>query len=110
DASGDPTFVELVGRISATARGAFEHQTVPFQSIASLSGLQGVRASRCLFSLQNIPGLQLRLPGITTRYQDIPNGTANFDLSLFLEEKDGKLLAVLPYKTHHFSAEKVDEL
>ncbi len=110
DVSGDPAFVELVGRVSAVARGAFEHQTVPFQTIAALRGLQRVRASRCLFSLQNIPRLQLRLPEITTSYQDIPNGTANFDLSLFLEEKDGKLHIVMPYKTHHFSAEKVSEL
>jgi thioesterase domain-containing protein/acyl carrier protein len=110
DLGGDPTFQELIRSVSVQARAAFEHQNVPFQTIAALPELEGVRTTRCLFTVQNIPGLELELPGITSRYKDIPNGTANFDLSLFAEEKKGTLHVVAHYKTDHFSLEAATEL
>src|SRR5579884_105840 len=110
DLQGDPSFLSLAGRVADQARGAYAHQDVPFHRIASLSELDGVRTTRCLFAVQNIPGLALQLPDVESRYRDIPNGTANFDLSLFLEENNGRGVALLDYKTALFSAEAAGEL
>lgn len=110
DLGGQPGIAGLIDAVSAQGRAAFEHQNVPLQEIASLPELEGVRTTRCLFTVQNIPGLHLRLPGVATRYRDIPNGTANFDLSLFLEEKEGKLHVLVHHKTARFSGEAIVRL
>jgi thioesterase domain-containing protein/acyl carrier protein len=99
DLSRDPTFSELVARVDAEARDAATHQDVPFHTIASLPELASARMTRCLFAVQKMPGLMLELPGVKVRYRDVPNGTANFDLALFLEETDGKIEVLLDHKT-----------
>ncbi len=99
DLSGNPSFRELVTRVSAEAREAAAHQDIPFHAIASLPQLASARIARCLFAVQKMPGLNLELPGLTVRYRDVPNGTANFDLALFLEELDGRVDVLLDHKT-----------
>jgi thioesterase domain-containing protein/acyl carrier protein len=99
DLSGDPTFHELAARVTAEARAAFEHRDVPFHAIASLPELASTRITRCLFAVQKMPGLNLDLPGLRVRYRDVPNGTANFDLALFLEEIEGRVDLLLDHKT-----------
>lgn len=99
DLRGDPSFASLVSRVAAQVLQAYAHQDVPLGLIAELPELAGVRLTRCLFALQNIPGLDLHLPGVVASYRDVPNGSANFDLSLFLEEKNGQLRVLLDYKS-----------
>ncbi|MDB4892553.1 MAG: non-ribosomal peptide synthase, partial [Gemmatimonadetes bacterium] len=99
DLSGNPSFRELVSRVSAEAREAAAHQDIPFHAIASLPQLASARITRCLFAVQKMPGLNLELPDLTVRYRDVPNGTANFDLALFLEEIDGRVDVLVDHKT-----------
>ncbi|MEO8335207.1 MAG: condensation domain-containing protein [bacterium] len=99
DLSGDPTFLELVARITAEASDASAHQDVPFHAIASLPELASTRITRCLFVIQQMTGLRLALPGVSVRLCEVPNGTANFDLALFLEEIDGRVDVLLDHKT-----------
>ncbi len=98
DLSGDPTFAELVTRIGTRARDAMTHQDAPFDAIARLPSLDGARLTHCLFSLQNTPGLALDLPGIETRHFDVANGTANFDIALFIEELGGDAVLLMDRK------------
>ena len=99
DLRGDPAFRELVARVTAEGWEASANQDVPFHDIASLPELASTRLTRCLFAGQNIPGLRLDLPGVVVRYRDVPNGTANFDLALFIEEIEGRVDLLLDYKT-----------
>lgn len=99
DLRGDPPFTELVARVARPVREAFANQDLPFHEIAGLPELAGSRLTHCLFALQNIPGLRLDLPDIRSRYFDVPNGTANFDVALFLEKMDGELVLLLDHKT-----------
>jgi len=99
DLSGDPDFRELVARVTVEAQDAATHQDVPFHTIASLPELGSARITRCLFAVQKMPGLQLDLPNVSVRYRDVPNGTANFDLALFLEEIDGQVEVLIDHKT-----------
>jgi thioesterase domain-containing protein/acyl carrier protein len=99
DLRGDPTFQELVARATAEGREATAYQDVPFHAIASLPELASARITRCLFAVQNMPGLLLDLPDVSVRYRDVPNGTANFDLALFLEEGAEGVDVLLDHKS-----------
>jgi thioesterase domain-containing protein/acyl carrier protein len=99
DLSGDPSFAELLRRTAGAARDGYAHQDTPFEAIAGLPELATTRLSVCLLALQNIPGLNPELPGIETEYEDLPNGTANFDLALFFEEKNAGLDILIDRKT-----------
>lgn len=110
DLSRNPTFRELLHRVNSVVRATFEHQDVPFQQIAELPELALVPLTRCLFSLQNVLGLELELPGITSRYRDVPTGAADFDLALFLEEKGGTLAGFADYRADRFSDSRMVEI
>jgi len=97
--AGDPEFGKLATDVAALARSAANHQDVPFHRICGLPQLAGHRIARCLFTMQNIPGLQLNLPEVASSYRDVFNGKANFDLSLFAEEEHGRIRLLLDYKT-----------
>ncbi len=99
DLSGDPTGVALIARITQHLHGAMTHQDMPFHTIMGLPMLTGTRLTRGLFSLQNTLGLNLALPGIQARHYDVFNGTANFDVALFIEEMDGDAVVLLDHKT-----------
>ena len=99
DLSGDPEFHALVGRVAVHTSEMFAAQDVPFHRIAQLPELAGRRITQCMVALQNIPGLDLEIPGIISSYRDVHNGTANFDVALFSEERDGKLRCLFDYKT-----------
>ena len=99
DLSGDPSGSELMARIAQQLHGAMTNQDMPFHAIAGLPVLTGDRLTRCLFSLQNTPGLHLVLPGIQARHFDVANATANFDVALFIEEIDGDTIVLLDRKT-----------
>ncbi len=96
--AGNPTVRELISKIHAQLLEMAGNEGVPFHQVAALPELDGRRITKCLFTLQNIPGLDLTLPGVTSSYRDVPNGTTNFDLALFVEEKNGVLRLLLDYK------------
>ena len=100
----DATLREMLRTVSQATRSAFEHQDVPFQQIAGLTEVLATPLSRCLFSLQNTHSLAWRLPGITSDYLDIPNGTSDFDLAVFLEQRNEELLGIVDFKTDVFDA------
>jgi thioesterase domain-containing protein len=97
--AGDPAFRGLMSTVTAQSREMLEHQDTPFQQITALPELTGRRITQCLVSLQHIPGLNLRLPGVSSSYRDVPNGATNFDIALFAEEIDGVLRLLLDFKT-----------
>jgi thioesterase domain-containing protein len=98
DLSGDPEFERVLSAAAVGVREIYAAQDVPFHRIASLPELAGNRITQCLVTLQNIPGLELQLPGIVSSYRDLPNGTANFDMALFAEENAGRLRCLFDYK------------
>lgn len=94
DLTGDPTFVELLGRVRETALGAFDHQDVPFERLVEV-----LRPDRDLtrnpivqvsLGLHNAPGQMplttFALPGLDATPIDVDPGTIRFDLELDLWE------------------------
>jgi amino acid adenylation domain-containing protein len=108
DLAGDPTFVQLLGRVRETCLGAYAHQDLPFERL--VEELRPQRDSsrspffQVMFVLQNTPQETLELPGLTVTPLDVDSGTSKFDLTLRLTEQDGELRGELEYSTELFEA------
>src|SRR4029434_6732888 len=94
DLSGDPTFVELLGRVKSVALGAYTHQDLPFERL--VAELQPERALsrqalvQVMFILQNMPLSSSGLPGLTWKQAPLTPTTSKFDLTVeFFERGSG---------------------
>jgi len=108
DLSGNPSFLQLLARVREVTWEAYAHQDLPFEKI--VEELQPTRSMghhpvfQVLFTLQNAPmGSQYAAatPG------DAPaasNGTAKFDLALFMAETGQGLVGSVEYNTDLFDA------
>ncbi|WNG36166.1 amino acid adenylation domain-containing protein [Archangium violaceum] len=105
------TFRELLRQVRDTTLSAYEHQDVPFEKLVEeLSPQRSLGHSplfQVMFSLQNTPSEELRLPGLTLRPVDFDVSTAKFDLSLALSEGPQGLTGFLTYNTDLFEADTV---
>jgi amino acid adenylation domain-containing protein len=114
DASGDPTFRELVGRMKPVVQDGFAKGALPFEKL--VDAVRPVRdPSRSpLFQIaatwQNASGEALSLAGLEVAQEFLDPGTARFDLSWNMRET-GDGVEILPeFNTRLFDAEFVDRL
>jgi len=111
DLSGDPTFRELLGRVRDMALKAYTHQDAPFdQLVEALRPDRNLATSplfQVMFILQNFPMKPLQLPGLTLSPIEIDAGTARFDLSVEICERDGALQPYFEYNTDLFDEESI---
>ncbi|MBZ4423317.1 non-ribosomal peptide synthetase, partial [Myxococcus sp. RHSTA-1-4] len=114
DLSGDPSFLELMGRVHEASLGAFAHQDVPFEKL--VEALQPERKLstsplfQVSFTLQNAPLPPLQVPGLTLEAQPVDSGTSQVDLSLLATELPQGLRLVALYRTDLFEAPTVTRL
>ena len=93
DASGDPSFRDLVGRVRSTNLAAYGHQDLPFERLVEV--LNPVRSMshhplfQVMLTLQDEPAADLALPGLTSRVEPVAMASAKFDLSFDLVERRG---------------------
>lgn len=101
DLSGNPPFRELLRRLRATAIEAYAHEEVPFERIVEelRPERQAGRAPlvQVAFVLQNTPGRDVRLPGLTVTTNEVWTETAKLDLTLMVSETPQGLSATLEY-------------
>jgi acyl carrier protein len=107
--SEDPTLTELMNRVGKVVLGAYKNLDTPFQAIADLPNLVRTPLTRGFFALQPPATDSLTLPEIDVDWEDIPNGTANFDISLFIEEKGDVLTGWIDYKIDLFEPNTIEE-
>jgi amino acid adenylation domain-containing protein len=107
DLTGDPTFLELVGRMRETTLAAFEFQELSLDLAVRRVDpkMSGSALLRVIFSLfQEIPETELA-PGLAMTLREVGNGTAKAEMALFLEERrDGSLGARLEHSSWLFDA------
>lgn len=103
----NPSFRELVQRVSRVTLGAFEHQDLPLQQVADALNLPGTLLSRTLFALQNVPSQPLALAEVSVTPLDLEEGIANFDAFLSIRQRQGELTCVLRYKTDLFETSTI---
>ncbi|TDC30238.1 amino acid adenylation domain-containing protein, partial [Micromonospora sp. 15K316] len=93
DASGDPSFRQLLGRVRDTDLGAYANADLPFERL--VEELNPVRTLsrhplfQVMFVLQNNAQADLTLPGVEARTHPVRTGTAKFDLTVAITEDRG---------------------
>jgi amino acid adenylation domain-containing protein/FkbH-like protein len=106
DASGDPSFRELMQRVRKVLLDACAFQELPFDKL--VEELRPTRSSsfaplvQVMFVYQNPLATELQLPGLAASLIELENGTAKFDLTLFLEAGEHGLRATAEYNTDLF--------
>ncbi|HEX6290357.1 MAG TPA: MupA/Atu3671 family FMN-dependent luciferase-like monooxygenase, partial [Herpetosiphonaceae bacterium] len=102
------TFSALVRQVSQTFFAALDHQELPFGTVVdALHARRGGPRSpfpQVLFVLQNMSATDFKLPGLTTRIEDVPTGAAKYDLLCALEPDEEGLHALFEYRSDLFDA------
>ena len=106
DVSGDPTFRELLARVREVALGAYGHQDIPFdQLVEALNPTRSLSFAplfQVAFVLQGASD-PLAFAGLESQVIALESsGTAKFDLTLFMEQREGGLGGTFEYDTDLF--------
>lgn len=113
DLSGNPTFLDFLGRIRETAVSAFLNSEVPFPEI-----VRHIRPKRFLnrnpwfqvqLVFQSYPMPEIHWPELTVRRFDVDTATSKFDLTVLVEIKNGLELA-FEYNTDLFDRSTMQSL
>ncbi len=108
DLSGDPTFLELLGRVRETCLGAYAHQDLPFDQLVEALRPERDLSHNPLFQVmctfQNIPAPQVELPGLELNLLEVDGATAKFDLLLALMDTADGLYGQVEYNVDLFDA------
>ncbi|HET7233763.1 MAG TPA: amino acid adenylation domain-containing protein [Longimicrobium sp.] len=115
DLSGDPTFVELLGRVREATLGAHAHQDLPFERLVQELDVDRDAASSPLFQAMLVFGSvhahdTLRMGDVEVLGEETGTGSAMFDLLLQMSEYEGVIQGTLDYRTSLFDATTIARL
>lgn len=106
DLSGDPSFVEALGRVREITVEAFAHQELPFEKLVEELNPQRDLGRTPLFQamvvLENAPLGELDLAGLRLTPIPVDLGTSRFDLTLSLADGESQLAGSLEYDADLF--------
>jgi amino acid adenylation domain-containing protein len=114
DLSGYPSFKELLGRVQEITLSAYAHQDLPFERL-----VQELQPSRqpnktslfqVLLVMDNVPTLELELPGLTITAIEEVDSYAKFDLVLFIAETASGMVGSWQYNSDLFDARAIAKL
>ncbi|WP_254062309.1 condensation domain-containing protein, partial [Acidobacterium sp. S8] len=113
--SGNPTFVELVRRVTETTRTAYANQNVPFDMIVEkLRPERGLGnhspLAQIMFTLENLPLPELRLAGLTAELAHIDFNIAGADLAVLIWPVGGGYRCEFEYSTDLFEEETIGQM
>lgn len=103
---GDPTFVELLGRVREVTLGAYAHQEVPYDQVVAALRAGREREihplSNTWIAWQNTPHSLLHVGGLEISPLEIESASARHDLFLSFREDGEGLSGYLEYRTDLF--------
>jgi amino acid adenylation domain-containing protein len=124
--SGNPTFVELLGRVRETCLGAYAHQDTPFEKIVEV--LQPERSTsynpifQIMYNFQDAPTSLVELPGMGFEIMESHNLSAKFDMTITVQPRaeqfagsgitrfDNEILILWEYNTDLFNADTMQRM
>ncbi len=114
DFSGDPSFLELLRRVQGTAVGAYAHQNVPFdrlvESLHIERALSHTPLVQVMFTLQNVPLPEFRLPELTVELAKIDPGIARMDIGAMIWPDGKGYRCEFEYSTDLYDQETIEQL
>ena len=114
DASGDPTFLELLQRVQRAALQAYDHQEIPFEKL--VEELRPPRDSsrnplfQVVFALQSASRPLPALTPLKLSRLNPPKTVSRFDIELHLEEVEEGIEGLFIYNTSLFEAETIGRM
>src|SRR5262245_13617362 len=114
DLGGRPSFRELLRRVKEVTLGAYAHQDIPFEKI--VAELQPERdlsrqpLFQVVFTLQNLPQEELKLPALRLRPMSGLHPTAKFDLTIDMKPGPSGLHGNAEYATDLFDSVTIERL
>jgi len=115
DASGDPSFRELLARVRRVALEAYEHQDAPFERVVDYCGFERDLSRHPLFQVQlvftGMPPDKAPMPGLTASFYDW-GGVAGSrqDLTLGFIEHEGLLRGGVEYNVDLFERDAIERM
>ncbi|MEA2905942.1 MAG: hypothetical protein QOI12_3329 [Alphaproteobacteria bacterium] len=114
DLAGNPSFVELLGRIRAMVAGALTHQDVPFERLVGELQPPRDKSRNPLFQVTFQVFQWPRAPGLQTDallpFVPVASGIAKFDLALELVWTETELRGHIEYNTDLFDAARIERM
>jgi len=114
DLSGNPTFKELLARVRDVCLAAYQHQNVPFEKLVQELQVERDLSRNPLFQvmfvLQNATKPFSQLNDLRVDAIDSETGRSQFDLSLFLRERQGKFIGYFEYSTDLFDPATIERM
>jgi amino acid adenylation domain-containing protein len=114
DLSSNPSFQELLARVRANTLDAYAYQDLPFEKLVEeLNPERSLSYSplfQVMFVFQNTPGQTAQLLGLTQTPVELVTETAQFDLTLSVEEQNGLLIGSWNYNTDLFDADTITRM
>lgn len=114
DLEGNPSFLELLGRVRETCLSAYANQDLPFEKLVDELEIERSLSYsplvQIVFVLQNTPRKPLAIPGIEASYLPVESNTAKFDLNLTMQETADGLLAWLEYNSDIFERSTIQRM
>ncbi len=105
------SFAELLENVRRWVLKAYDRQAVPVENIIDILDLdRDLRQNalfQVLFSLQNQPRTDFKLPDLTVSQQPAHTGTAKLDLSLYFTEETFGLVGLVEYSCELFDRETI---
>jgi amino acid adenylation domain-containing protein len=112
--TGNPTFVELLGRVREMALGAYAHQDVPFERLVEeLSPPRDMSRTplfQAMLALQNVPRPRCDFTGLEVTPLSLEMATEKFDVTLSLWLEHAALRGTLGYDADLFEPETIERM
>ncbi|MBD2489455.1 non-ribosomal peptide synthetase [Aulosira sp. FACHB-615] len=114
DISGNPSFRELLKRVRDVCVGAYAHADLPFEQLVGElqpeRNLSHTPLFQVTFAFQEDTKKDLVLPGLTLQWLQNHNGTAKFDLSLYVVDSQPEIWGWWEYNTDLFDAATIERM
>ena len=114
DLRGEPTFQELMKQVREVTLGAYEHQDMPFEKLVEELQPERDLSRAPLFQvklvMQNAPRKELKLDDLELEKFEMEVVQAKYDLSVFLEEKDGVIQGEMEYACELFDSISIERM
>ncbi|HTK47955.1 MAG TPA: condensation domain-containing protein, partial [Gemmatimonadaceae bacterium] len=110
---GDPSFVELLGRVRDTVLGAFEHQDVPVETLVlELQRRQARHAPlfRVVLTMQDALPVALRLGDATADPVELDASETKFDLTFLVTDMPAGIEIALWHRTESIRSERAERM